>query len=50
MSVPPPSWQPNSTSTGSASWSVRSTTSVSKATSEVRTSGCEASTAPKTAA
>ena len=32
MSVPPPSWVPKSTSTGSASSSVRSTTAVSKTT------------------
>ena len=50
MSVPPPSWHPNSTSTGSASRSVRSTTSTSKATSEVRTEEIEASVAPNTAA
>ncbi len=48
MSVPPPSWTPNSTSTGSASCSVRSTTAVSKTTSRVRSEDIEASTAPKT--
>ncbi|MDQ1106198.1 hypothetical protein QE405_003482 [Nocardioides zeae] len=36
MSVPPPSCTPSSTSTGSASWSERSTTSVSNATRWVR--------------
>ena len=50
MSVPPPSWVPNSTSTGSVSWSVRSTTEVSKTTTEVRSDRIEASTAPKTPA
>ncbi|SLI02906.1 Uncharacterised protein [Mycobacteroides abscessus subsp. abscessus] len=50
MSVPPPSWVPNSTSTGSVSRSVRSTTSVSKTTSEVRSDRSEASTAPNTEA
>ena len=48
MSVPPPSWTPNSTSTGSDSWEVRSTTAVSKATSDVRSDRIDASTAPKT--
>ena len=48
MSVPPPSWVPNSTSTGSCSWSVRSTTAVSKTTSDVRSDRIEASTAAKT--
>ena len=43
MSVPPPSWQPNSTSTGSASLSDRSTTAVSNATSDVFTARIEAS-------
>ncbi len=47
MSVPPPSAVPNSTSTGSSRWSVRSTTSVSKTTSEVRTDRMVAITAPK---
>ena len=37
MSVPPPSWTPNSTSTGSSSSSVRSTTAVSNTTSRVAT-------------
>ncbi len=36
MSVPPPSWMPKSTSTGSWRTAVRSTTSVLKATTEVR--------------
>ena len=35
MSVPPPSWMPNSTSTGSPSSSVRSTTAVSNAITRV---------------
>jgi hypothetical protein len=48
MSVPPPSWVPNSTSTGSLSCSVRSTTEVSKATTDVRKDRIEASTAPNT--
>ena len=48
MSVPPPSWVPNSTSTGSSSWSVRSTTAVSKTTSDVRSDRIDASTAPNT--
>ena len=48
MSVPPPSWVPNSTSTGSSSWSVRSTTAVSKTTSRVSIDRMEASTAPNT--
>ena len=48
MSVPPPSWMPNSTSTGSESCDVRSTTVVSKATSDVRSDRIEASTAPNT--
>ena len=48
MSVPPPSWVPNSTSTGSLSCSVRSTTAVSKTTSDVRSDRIEASTAANT--
>ena len=48
MSVPPPSWVPNSTSTGSGRRPVRSTTAVSNATSEVRSARIEASTAPNT--
>src|ERR1700747_989945 len=50
MSVPPPSWVPNSTSTGSLSWPVRSATEVSKATTEVRSDRIEANTAPNTPA
>ena len=50
MSVPPPSWVPNSRSTGSLSCSVRSATAVSKATTEVRRDRIEASTAPNTPA
>ena len=45
-----PSWVPNSTSTGWLSWSVRSTTEVSKATTEVRSDRIDASTAPNTPA
>ncbi len=48
MSVPPPSWVPKSTSTGSASSGDRSTTAVSKATTDVRTERSDARTAPKT--
>ncbi len=48
MSVPPPSCVPKSTSTGSSSWSVRSTTAVSKTTSRVEIVRIEASTAPNT--
>ncbi len=48
MSVPPPSWVPKSTSTGSSSWSVRSTTAVSKTTSRVLSERMEARTAPNT--
>ena len=43
----PPSWVPKSSSTGSSSFSVRSTTAVSKTTSWVFTAGNEAITAPK---
>ncbi len=50
MSVPPPSWVPNSRSTGSLSSSVRSATAVSKATTDVRSDRIEASTAPNTPA
>ena len=49
MSVPPPSWTPNSTSTGSATCGVRSTTLVSKAMTRVATDGSEARTDPNTA-
>ena len=48
MSVPPPSWVPNSTSTGSGRRPVRSATAVSNATSEVFSARIEASTAPNT--
>src|SRR5437764_1185419 len=47
MSVPPPSWVPKSSSTGSPSSAVRSTTAVSNTTTCVRTAGSDASTAPK---
>ena len=50
MSVPPPSWMPNSTSTGSLSSSVRSTTDVSNAITRVCSVGSEASDAPSTPA
>ena len=50
MSVPPPSWMPNSTSTGSPSSSVRSTTAVSNAITRVWSVGSEASDAPSTPA
>ena len=50
MSVPPPSWMPNSTSTGSSSSSVRSTIEVSKAITFVSSVGSEASDAPSTPA
>ena len=50
MSVPPPSWTPNSTSTGSCSIGVRSATALSKAITLVRNAGIDASTAPNTAA
>ena len=42
MSVPPPSWVPNSSSTGSSRWSVRSATAVSKTTSRVSMARIEA--------
>lgn len=48
MSVPPPSWVPNSSSTGSCSRSVRSATAVSNTTSDVFSARIEASTAPNT--
>ena len=47
MSVPPPSCTPNSTSTGSASFSVRSTIDVSNTTSLVAMAGIDAITAAK---
>ncbi len=50
MSVPPPSWVPKSSSTGSCSWSVRSTTAVSNTTSDVFSDRIDASTAPNTLA
>ncbi len=48
MSVPPPSRVPKSTSTGSASRSVRSTTVVSNTTSRVSSDRIDASTAANT--
>jgi hypothetical protein len=48
ISVPPPSWVPNSTSTGSLSSGDRSTTDVSNATTDVRSERSDASTAPNT--
>ena len=50
MSVPPPSWMPNSSSTGSCRCSVRSTTLVSNAITFVSSVGIEASAALSTPA
>jgi len=48
MSVPPPSWVPKSTSTGSCSSGVRSTTLVSNTTMLVLSERSDASTAANT--
>ena len=42
ISVPPPSWIDNRTSTGWPTWSERSTTAVSNSTSDVRMAGSSA--------